>query len=387
MKIVIVWEFLPPETYGVAFQIRGLAFAKHLKVMGHDVVLMGPKKKGVTASLDEVRRIEFSSTHMSLASFPEGLFKVIGFGNALAEKLRTEEPDIVLVSAHSPQLMLECVYACRRTGIKLIMDVQDSWLVLGYDKPGSKAVKLKQMLERLALAQADRVVVISETLKRMVAHDYSIPLKKIGVVYNGADLDKMEGSKELERDLDLIHVGSPRVIYDDYGLLHAFSLIQKELPGITLTYLGWEDNDFTKKMLKSVREFGEYIKIVPQVPHSEVREWLSRAKVGMHSFAQKELFRCALGVKVFEYMAAGLPVAHLGPGGSEMKRLVKGKGVGVFAQEPEDLANGVVELLQNQESWAECSQRALEVAKEYDWQRLTEKLFEENLKSVAWKGD
>jgi glycosyltransferase involved in cell wall biosynthesis len=50
------------------------------------------------------------------------------------------------------------------------------------------------------------------------------------------------------------------------------------------------------------------IRVMPPVPHDEVWKLLAQAHVGVLPFPDKEKFQVSSPIKLFEYMAAGLPI-------------------------------------------------------------------------------
>lgn len=50
------------------------------------------------------------------------------------------------------------------------------------------------------------------------------------------------------------------------------------------------------------------IEVLPPVPHKEVPGWLAQAHVGVLPFPDEERFRVSSPIKLFEYMASGMPI-------------------------------------------------------------------------------
>jgi glycosyltransferase involved in cell wall biosynthesis len=50
------------------------------------------------------------------------------------------------------------------------------------------------------------------------------------------------------------------------------------------------------------------VAVYPAVPHDQIQEWLAKAHIGVLPFPDEEKFRVSSPIKLFEYMAAGMPV-------------------------------------------------------------------------------
>ena len=94
-------------------------------------------------------------------------------------------------------------------------------------------------------------------------------------------------------------------------------------------------NDAERRGLANVR-------FLRSIPKSEMPELLAAADVGLHTLADVPLFRFGVSPnKLFDYMAAGLPVVTNCPG--EVEEIVRDASAGLAVQ-PDQLERAVREI-------------------------------------------
>lgn len=119
----------------------------------------------------------------------------------------------------------------------------------------------------------------------------------------------------------------------------------------------------------------ESVTLVPKMPYLELPKIICRSKIGVNFHPLGEAHtEVAIPVKIFEYLACGLPVVSTSLplvrkllGNAPMVRLVDDK--------VEDFSAAVIELLSNVDSVAKMRDAALKCSQEnYRWAREEKKL-------------
>src|SRR5690606_10003174 len=107
-----------------------------------------------------------------------------------------------------------------------------------------------------------------------------------------------------------------------------------------LQYIDEEDRDPERLKEKGIHLHGV-------VPFREIPEWLAKGKVGLVCLHPVDNYREALPIKMFEYMAAGLPV--VATDFPLWRRILEESGCGVTVDplNPADMAEKVTALLKD----------------------------------------
>ncbi len=132
--------------------------------------------------------------------------------------------------------------------------------------------------------------------------------KKVVVTGHGIDVQSVSQSNH-ERDLDLITVGRISRIKNLEGVIGVLEVVRRKLPSATLTILGSavdEDGRSYETQLKQLvkeKELDGAVDWVGGVPHNEVTNWLTRAKVFVHTAKNGSLDKVLL-----EALVAGTPI-------------------------------------------------------------------------------
>ena len=118
------------------------------------------------------------------------------------------------------------------------------------------------------------------------------------------------------------------------------------------------------------------IRVISPVPHDQIPEWLAQAHIGVTSIfhTDQELFQASSPIKLFEYMAAGLPI--LGTR-SACHTDVVGNGEYAFWVEKADVSGLLAALRlvwQNRDSLSKMGSHAAIASQAWTWQESARKL-------------
>ena len=370
MKLVFASEFINEDSTAHAFARRARSLARGLAHLGLAVTVVTPEAAGAkTMSVPfEILHLHPPARARSLCSGPlSRAAQSALFALRLARVLRRDKPGRVICSFHDPLLVLLAILAGRVTCGMTNSDVHDSWILLEHHHQGRLRNQVRKMLERISMHLATGVTTVSPTLKDLIVMYYRVPAKKIQVVYGGADLPPV--LPPVVKDIDLIHVGSPRVYYDSMAFVEALTVMSKSGFSPSVVFLGSRDDSYVDQVRAKVRELGleKQVQFLPPVPPDEVQFWLARSKVGVHTMSSDSIYSCSIGVKFFEYIANGLPVAYLGTPGDETARLIVSSGCGRTASTVPEFADALRDLLLDEKKRGVMGAKAREMAKKYSW--------------------
>lgn len=220
---------------------------------------------------------------------------------------------------------------------------------------------------------SDCMVVNAESLKDLLAEDFSVDPNRIEVIPNGVDTDYFtpDFSKRSAHP-SLIYVGRLVEQKDPFTLLKAFRLVLDRLPHATLVMLG---NGHLRPVIDEflrTQSLGSCVQVCNGT--DDIRPFLQRA----WAFVLPSVFEGSPNV-VIEAMAGGLPIVSTRVDG--VPELIKDYETGfmVEPQNPEALADAVVKVLSNDEKCRDMGAAARQKAvREFSMERmarLTEQVF------------
>lgn len=374
-RVVYISEFVNETGASTAFSRRSKALAQGLAVLGADVILTTDEPEVKAQAIAGVRLVRVHSLRGSRAYKRDMMYRVLTAltsSRSFARLFEQFQPQVVIASFHEPLHSFCAILAARLQGKPAILDAQDSWLVLGQTHHGRIRNTVRKTLERTAMQAADIVTTVTPTLGDIICASYRLPRDKVEVVYNGADLPREIASQK--KDIDVIHLGSPREYYDTLAAVDALGRIRSSGIAPNIVFLGCVDDEYVVRVRRKVEELDmtDQFRFLPPVPPDQVGQWLDRSVVALHTFNPNPIFRCAIGVKVFEYLAHGVPVVHHGPTGGETARLITEGKCGIVVDSMEGLGTAIVSLLRDVDRRSALSSSARAVATSYTWARSSD---------------
>jgi len=345
-----------------------------LAAAGHEVIvfhLPRPGGKGPPQGLS------FRAVSATIPTGRERLPRVARLGaeaTRLALRAAGVQPDVI--HAHDAAMLLPGLVAARRAGAKLVYDSHE--LATGVPYRDRAWGALVASAERIGIPQADATIAVSEGIAARLAERYR-PRRPPTVVRNLPDLPPPGAAPapELRRELGvgdaplILHQGAVAASRGCETLLRALAL----LPGAHLLLLGAE-GPYAERlpMLAAALGVAARTHLLPPVLPEELLSYTAQADVGVSLLEDCcENHRLALPNKLFEYLAAGLPVvvADL----PETRRLVEAMRVGWCADPaaPESVAAALRTALERQDD-SGLRGRLARAARELSWEREGQRL-------------
>ena len=319
-----------------------------------------------------------------------------------ANILRKNKFDLIVSTVPKINNAITGVILSKLFRLPHIIDIRDYWESTLISYPLSAIVPrpltlLMIKLVSLLYRQADSIITVNETLKKML-HRRGIPLNKIWIIPNGADTstfrpcENKDCVKKLRRKYGLppsktifVYGGSFTVDYNFEILLKGLSYL-KDNPNVNqnllLLLVGRPTVLLKEKTLRQLTrklEIQDLVKIRGPTSVDKLAELLRCCDVGVIPLADSEAFRHVTTAKIFTYLASGLPILASGPENGELENFIKQYRVGYFLENctPKSFADGFKRFMQEKDKTREMGMRGRTIMeKSFDRYLLANKLIE-----------
>jgi glycosyltransferase involved in cell wall biosynthesis len=298
------------------------------------------------------------------------LYSHAAFARTFARAVQDERPpDLVLASFPPIGSSWKAGSYASKTGSRVVIDVQDLWpdvfaaVVPGWlRRPFRLCLGPLRLQARRAFGHADGIIGVSQTYLdyglRWARRPVPSLLLPLGIDLEAFD-DEAPVPARSRRERSAVYVGTLGRSYDLRTVIDAAALMQAKRDPIIFHIAGhgpelpWLRQSVERKGLRNVVFHG-------LLPLRDMANLLRRSMVGLHAIA--DAYTQTLTNKLFDYMAAGLPVLNSSPG--EAAELLASERVGVsyVAGDAPALCRGIETLLEHPAGWQEMSTRARRLA-------------------------
>jgi glycosyltransferase involved in cell wall biosynthesis len=322
----------------VEYDSRVRREARTLVAAGHDVTVV-ELDPGASGSMDGFTRVSASPPAWVRRALPFQLYRVVFLGSFLLRLLRLR-PDVV--HAHDAAMLLPGLLGARLGRARLVYDSHE--LATGVPYRDGRWAAFVRVIERIAVPRAAAVITVTDGIADRLQALYGLG-RRPAVVRNVTELDPPAGPTGalrarlgLDSEPLVLHQGAPAPDRGGEQLIAAMA----ELPDAHLVFLGsspfsgYEDG---LRAQAAAAALADRVHFLPSVPLDRLLEHTADADVGVSLLQDTcENHRLALPNKVFEYVAAGVPVVVSAL--PELTRLVEEHGIGwtVPAADPRALA-------------------------------------------------
>ena len=357
MKIAILTPLFPPK-HLAGLEIAAYNIAKRL-AKKYDV--------HVITTLDE---------DLPKKSMEEG-FYVHRFKTSKIPILRTVSyyiKSIFAVKKINPDIVHVQTIFLALSGLLIKKFLRKPYVVYGRGSDVYLRQGLENLISKPILKNADAVIVLTEDMKRGIQKIWN---KDVFVIPNGIDLERFENlSKEdlrskleIKEEKIIVFVGTLRSVKGVKYLIEAMKIIIDKNKNTRLFIVG--DGKERKYLENLVKELvlEKYVTFIGKVPNEEVPEYMAASDV----FVLPSLSE-SFGIVNLEAMASGLPIVATNVRG--LPEIIKNgeNGFLVEPKNPEQIADKVSLLLEDDELRERMSRKNREKAKRYSWEAVIEKL-------------
>jgi glycosyltransferase involved in cell wall biosynthesis len=314
-----------------------------------------------------VRRVERPRTRI------RGL-RMLAYLRRLEEALTESQPQIL--HAHDTDALQPVARAAKRLRAPFVYDAHELWL--GQENRGRSVLYFALYrayygwIERRYLRRAEAHLAANEQIARDLERRYRLP--QVRTLHNYPELDvplarleirRLPGGGSIPAEAPIVlHLGAVFAGRGIEELIEAMCLV----PAAHLVLLGFGDHDLVERAARALG-VRERVHFIPAVAPSEVVSYAASASLGVAPIQPTSSNNSySLPNKLFEYMAAGLPVlaAQL----PQMREVVEGSGAGrtVDSRNPAAMGAAIRELLADPERLREMGARARGAVEErHNW--------------------
>lgn len=299
---------------------------------------------------------------------------------------RFEKPDVVVADANC--LNYGPIYSyCKKMGIPIYIDMRDLWpmSIVEYYKYSEKNPIIQYMyhLEHKMYKKVTGVIFSMPGGKDYIRDKkwLDLDLDKFYYINNGVDLEqfakqiKENAFSDIDLDSDsfkVVYAGSIRTANNLISIVKAAELIKEP----KIKFLLYGEGDDKSSLIEYCKEHGiNNVVFKGQVEKKLIPYILSKCDLSILNYKKAKTLKYGGSQnKLFEYLASGCPVLLT----IDMNyNIVKDCNCGIALEEPDSklIADAILKMynmpLEEREN---MSKNAMEVAKEYDFEILTNKL-------------
>jgi glycosyltransferase involved in cell wall biosynthesis len=294
---------------------------------------------------------------------------------SIVERVRELKPDIV--HFHDPELLLlipllrpaKLIYDCQEPFAETMLVRR--WIPRLLRGPVSQGVAL---LEPRLASRTDAIVVTEDSH----TDRFRQGAKPVKVLYNFPLLGQFDYVRCSDGQT-ILHVGVLAKGRGSITMIEAMDRVVRRVPGARLVLVGAFDSASDEAKVRHLiadRGLEQAVETVGWVPFCDLPRWFAQADVGLVPWhKEKEFPPPIIPTKIFEYMAARLPV--VASDRPTIRRFLEGRDCGLLV-EPGDaqaLAEAIECLLTHPARAQEMGQRGRQaVERDYRWETEDEKL-------------
>lgn len=272
---------------------------------------------------------------------------------------------------------------------KVIYDAHESTeLLLEQDVVDRQLSGLKKAYYKIKARQASKW-----EKKKALAYDAIITAEeyvlstffaKVGqlqkVIHNYSYFLPTNPSSSIEKKYDVVYAGLMAPNRGIIDLIAAIAICKKKNAPIHLLLMGtFYDLAFEQhvKVFITDNHLEQVITLLPTVAYSEVPHYLQQSKIGACTWHLTKKNKEAIPIKLFEYMAYGLPIIF--SQNCYASQYVKNSNCGflVNPHSPAEIAQAILSLLNNAENFSAFSNNGKKAVQEnYNWNKEANLLIE-----------
>jgi len=232
-----------------------------------------------------------------------------------------KNPVDVIISSGPPHTMHLIALGLKKQfpAIKWVADFRDPWTNIDFYEElmlSSAADKKHKKLELDVLSNADTVISVGQTMSEDFKKIYTRQPEKFHVITNGYDEDDIyKGALEKDKKFSIAHIGTLVKSRNPESLWKVLKELVNENDNfkkdLEIKLVGKVDF-FVKEQLEKYG-LNSFVRKIDYLPHNEVIKEQQKTKVLLLLVNQTKNAKSILTGKVFEYLAAQVPVLAIGP--------------------------------------------------------------------------
>ncbi len=240
-----------------------------------------------------------------------------------------KEYDIKTVITSSPP------HSTQLIGLKLkrkhpliwIADFRDPWTDIYYYKelyPTWLATWINRNLEKQIFKKSDKLITVSDELKRLFSKKVKNIENKIEIIPNGFDTDDFTFESKIHQNSDLKYISYVGTVSKEYnidGLIIGIAQLPDKIKSkIRIRFIGKITDELLGKM--NLFGLGDLVETIGYVKHEEAIEYMCSSHILLLIIPDVINNEGILTGKLFEYLAASRPILFIGPKKGDAAKII-----------------------------------------------------------------
>lgn len=283
--------------------------------------------------------------------------------------------DVVFATSTPLTIALPAIYASRRQGIPMVLEVRDVWpevpIALGAVK--GPLIPFARWLERFAYRNAAAIVALSPDMKASMVNRIG-PSASVHVIPNSSDIEmfsvpKAEGQQFREqydwlRDRPLILYAGTLGLVNGVGyFVHIAAALQEIAPEVCCLVVGnGREEDLVRSTAKMFGVLDRNFFMLPSLPKKAMPPLLSAADITTSFVIDVPALWANSANKFFDSLAAGRPIAINHEGWQADLLRESGAGLVLPANDPAAAAQSLARAIADEQWLAQAATAATELA-------------------------
>lgn len=269
----------------------------------------------------------------------------------------------------SPKL----IYDAHETYHLLFEEIKPNNTVLGALHKSYIFLSKKWEIKNAALADA----IIATDLYTHSYFKRCLPKINGTILYNYSYYPTVSSKDVGEKKYDFIYTGLLSESRGVVDIIDAMALLKKEISA-TILFLGsFETKNFEEQVVRRIKllRLQKNIIVHPPIPFNRISQYYLYSSIGLGVFHQTPKYSTFIPIKLFEYMAFGLPVIFSNHGPSA--KIVEDSKCGLLVpgRNPKKIYESMIQLLSNKKLYKEYSNNGRKaVLEKYNWISQEKKL-------------
>lgn len=350
----------------VIFQI-----SNHLVELGCQVYIIDIKttqsqRKGALAIFRETPNVPPPAKVGRFLSFFKSILFAIMSIPVLWHLLKSEEIDII--HTHYTYSAITAMIVSRLRGHTPVIYTSHNPNLLTFS---SKENTFKNIVEMVAIKLSDCVIALTPMVKRKLISDFGIQPAKICCLYNGYDPSEIE--QYLHKDSSnsksniILCVGRISIRKNQQTIVSAIPKVIARYPNVKFVFAGpIDESEYLKSMYKFIAKnhLSEWVEFTGEIPRDDLYKLYNKAIIFVFpTLAEMQ------PLVLIEAMAFGLPViaSKIEPI-VDIANLKKDSIITVNPNDPNELDEAIILLLQDYSLRQSMSVKAKEIASTFSWE-------------------
>lgn len=269
---------------------------------------------------------------------------------AVAEALRqhAQKPYDLVVTSGPPHSTHLIGLALQRHGLRWWADFRDPWTDIYYYRmfyPSAWARRRDAAMERAVLQRAERVLAVSDDLKRLLAAKLGGDATRFAVLPNGYDPADFDAHAPVPRNAvrTLAYTGTLTLDYPLDALYAALRAYCTAHGALHLVFAGRPAAEAVQALTRLQGELPLTVDFKGYLPHTESVALLQSADALLLLIPDLPNNRGILTGKLFEYLGSGRPIWGFGPVDGDANAILKQTQAGALYEDAQAAAEALAQ--------------------------------------------